>query len=162
MVPLRRSMPGNEIGLSGRLVVERNAGWKYMRATERVSVHQSLREHEGKGTVGCLFFLLVAAIVIFLVVRVGPAYYANKSLEADVRTEASRAGANFLSDESIIKNVLDLARRNEIRIKRENVKLERFAGQMFITIEYSVPVDLIVTERTMDFKIKASSFIGRL
>lgn len=133
-----------------------------MRVTERVSVHQSLREHEGKGTVGCLFFLLVAAIVIFLVVRVGPVYYANKSLEADVRTEASRAGANFLSDESIIKNVLDLARRNEIRIKRENVKLERFAGQMFITIEYSIPVDLIVTERTMNFKIKASSFIGRL
>ena len=121
-----------------------------------------MRNQEGKGAVGCLLFLMVAAIVIFLTARIGPAYYANKSLEADLRTEASRAGANFLSDESIVKNVLDLARRNEIRLKRENVKLERFAGQILITVSYSVPVDLIVTERTMEFKIKASSFIGRL
>ncbi len=133
-----------------------------MRVTESTSVRQSLRDQEGKGTAGCLLFLMVAAIVIFLAVRVGPSYYANKSLEADLRTEASRAGANFLSDESILKNVLDLARRNEIRLKRENVKLERFAGQLFITVTYSVPVDLVVTEQTMNFKIKASSFIGRL
>ena len=133
-----------------------------MRATESASVQQSLRDPDGRGTVGCLLFLMVAAIVIFLAVRIGPAYYANKSLEADLRTEASRAGANFLSDESVLKNVLDLARRNEIRLKRENVKLERFAGQVFITVSYSVPVDLIVTEKTMNFSIKASSFVGRL
>ena len=133
-----------------------------MRVTGSASVRQCLQDQEGKGTAGCLLFLMVAGIVIFLAVRVGPAYYANKSLEADLRTEASRAGANFLSDDAIIKNVLDLARRNEVRLNRENVKLERFAGQVFITVTYSVPVDLVVTEQTMIFKIKASSFIGRL
>lgn len=133
-----------------------------MRITMTASGQRRLRDQEGKGAVGCLLFLLVAAIVIFLAVRIGPSYYSNKSFEADVRTEASRAGANFLSDEAVVKNVLDLARRNEIRLKREDVKVERFAGQLFITIQYSIPVDLIVTERTMDFKIKASSFIGRL
>jgi hypothetical protein len=133
-----------------------------MKVTESTSLRQSLWDQEGKGTAGCLLFLMVAAVVIFLAVRIGPIYYASKSLEADLRTEASRAGANFLSDESIIKNVMDLARRNEIRLKRENVKMERFAGQVFITVSYSVPVDLIVTERTMNFNIKASSFIGRL
>ncbi len=133
-----------------------------MEVTKSTSFRQSLQDQEGKGAAGCLLFLMIAAVVIFLAARIGPAYYANKSLEADLRTEASRAGANFLSDESILKNVLDLARRNEIRLKRENVKLERFAGQIFITVSYSVPVDLIVTERTMEFNIKASSFIGRL
>jgi hypothetical protein len=133
-----------------------------MKVSESVSFRQSLRSQEGKGAMGCLLFLLVAAVVIFLAARIGPVYYASKSLEADLRTEASRAGANFLSDETVLKNVLDLARRNEIRLKRENVKLERFAGQVFITVSYSVPVDLIVTERTMNFNIKASSFIGRL
>ncbi len=133
-----------------------------MEVVKSTSFRQSLQDQEGKGAAGCLLFLMVAAIVIFLAVRIGPTYYANKSFEADLRTEASRAGANFLSDESILKNVLDLARRNEIRLRRENVKLERFAGQLFITVSYSVPVDLIVTERTMEFNIKASSFIGRL
>ncbi len=133
-----------------------------MEATKTTSFRQGSRDQEGKGTAGCLLFLMVAAIVIFLAVRIGPAYYANKSFETDLRTEASRAGANFLGDESILKNVLDLARRNEIRLRRENVKLERFAGQIFITVSYSVPVDLIVTEKTMDFNIKASSFVGKL
>jgi hypothetical protein len=149
----RRNLPGNGIALSGRLVLERNSGWKQMRVTESAPVLQRLRDQEGKGTAGCLLFLLVAAIAVFLAVRIGPTYYANKSFEADLRTEASRAGANFLGDEAVLKNVLDLARRNEIRLKRENVKVERFAGQMFITVEYSVPVDLVVTERTMNFMI---------
>ena len=98
-------------------------------------------------------FLLVAALVGVLAVRIGPVYYANKSLEADIRTEASRAGANFHDDETVMRNVMELARRNEVRITRENVKLERFAGQIYITITYSVPVDLFVTQRTFNFKV---------
>lgn len=156
------TMLGNEISLSGRLVLERASGWEQMRVTENASLLQSLRNQEGKGTAGCLLFILVAAIAVFLAIRIGPTYYANKSFEADLRTEVSRAGANFLPDEAVLKNVIDLARRNEIRLRRENVKVERFAGQMFVTVEYGVPVDLLVTEKTMNFKIKASSFIGRL
>jgi len=133
-----------------------------MRIAKRLSACRLYNSIEGKGTAGCLIFLLVAAAAVAVGVRVGPPYYANKSLDADVKTEASRAGARFYDNETVLRNVLDLARRNEVRISRENVKLERFAGQLFITIEYSTPVDLFVTEYDFKFKIKASSFIGRL
>ena len=133
-----------------------------MTAASAHSAYRPFKRAEGKGTLGCLFFLLAAGIVGFIGVSVGPAYYAGKSLETDVKTEASRAGAHFYDDETIMRNILDLARRNEVRITRENVKIDRFAGQIFITIEYSVPVDLLVTEKKLDFKFKASSFIGRL
>ncbi len=63
---------------------------------------------------------------------------------------------------AVMRNIMELARRNEVRITRDNVKLERFAGQIFITITYSVPIDLVVTQRTFNFKVAASSFIGRL
>ena len=133
-----------------------------MNNRENVSLLERLRSAQGAGASGCIVFLLVAAVVAFFAVRVGPVYYANKSLEADVRTEASRAGANFLDDETVMRNIMELARRNEVRITRDNVKLERFAGQIYITITYSVPIDLVVTQRTFNFKIAASSFIGRL
>jgi len=133
-----------------------------MNNREKASLLERLRSAQGAGTSGCIVFLLVAAVVAFFAVRVGPVYYANKSLEADVRTEASRAGANFLDDETVMRNIMELARRNEVRITRDNVKLERFAGQIYITITYSVPIDLVVTQRTFNFKIAASSFIGRL
>ena len=133
-----------------------------MNNRENVSLLERLRSAQGAGASGCIVFLLVAAVVAFFAVRVGPVYYANKSLEADVRTEASRAGANFLDDETVMRNIMELARRNEVRITRDNVKLERFAGQIYITITYSVPIDLVVTQRTFNFKVAASSFIGRL
>jgi len=133
-----------------------------MKNSRDASLLEGLRSQNGSGTAGCLAFLLVAAVVGVLALRMGPTYYANKSLEADIRTEASRAGANFHDDETVMRNVLELARRNEVRITRENVKLERFAGQIFITITYSVPVDLFVTQKTFNFKVAGSSFIGRL
>ena len=57
---------------------------------------------------------------------------------------------------------MDLARREDIRIKKENILIDRFAGQVHIKVNYSVPVDFIVVERDLSFKIEASSFIGAL
>jgi hypothetical protein len=89
-------------------------------------------------------------------------YYSNFNFENDVKTVASRAGAHFLDNQQITKDILSLAKRNEIRIKREDIKLERFAGQLHIRVDYSVPVDFIIMERDLNFEIEASSFIGTL
>lgn len=121
-----------------------------------------LGNSEGKGSVGCLVSILLLGIMIFFCLNVGPPYFSYKSLEGDVGTEISKAGSHFYSDEILMQNLLDVARKNEVRLKRENVKIERLAGQILVSIEYSVPVDLYVVKHTFDFKIKASSFIGAL
>lgn len=123
---------------------------------------RSLRSNEGKGTAGCLFSLLLLALATVAAIKVGPPYFAYRSLQADVKTEVSRAGAHFYDDETLIKGILDLARKNEIPLKREAIKVERFAGQLYIKIHYSVPVDFLVYQRDVDFDITAQSFIGRL
>ena len=121
-----------------------------------------LRNSEGKGTVGCLFSLALIAVIVIAGIRVVPVYYSVKSFEADMRTEVSRAGAHFYSDETLVKNIVDLARRNELKLKPEDVKLERMAGQIFVSLHYTTVVDFFLFERPMDFDLKASSFIGRL
>ena len=120
------------------------------------------KNQEGKGAVGCLIFLLVLAICIPAVVRLWPDYYAYKTLDTELRTEASRAGANFLEDEAIMANVLQLAKRSDVYITKKNVKIARIAGQIFITVHYSVPIDFIFYTWNMECDIKASSFVGRL
>jgi hypothetical protein len=67
-----------------------------------------------------------------------------------------------MDNDQVIRDILALAKRNEIRITREDIKVERFAGQLHIRVNYSVPVDFIVLEHDLDFKIEASSFIGAL
>ena len=121
-----------------------------------------LRSAEGKGLVGCLGALVVFAVAIYLGITLGPIYYSNFNLENGVKTTASRAGAHSFSDEQVVNEILDLAKREDIRIKRENILIDRFAGQVHIKVHYSVPVDFLVLSRDLNFEISASSFIGTL
>ncbi len=126
------------------------------------SFSASFKNADGKGTAGCLFSLALLAALALAGLRLFPVYYAVKSFETDMQTEVSRAGAHFYSDETIVNSLVDLAKRNEIRINREDIKLERLAGQVFVKIHYTTAVDFYLFERDLDFNLKASSFIGRL
>jgi hypothetical protein len=121
-----------------------------------------LRNPEGKGLVGCMTALVLFAVAIYLVITLGPIYYSNFNLENGVKTTASRAGAHSFSDEQIVAEIMDLAKREDIRIKKENIDIDRFAGQVHIKVSYSVPVNFIIFDRNLDFNIQASSFIGTL
>jgi hypothetical protein len=123
---------------------------------------KSLRGSEGKGLFGCLIFIVLAAVAIFLAIKLGPLYYANYNLESDVRTEVSRAGARSLDDDTIVHDIIDMGRRNEIRLAKQNIKIDRFAGQIHIEVSYAVPVDFVFFEHDVNFQIKASSFMGTL
>lgn len=120
------------------------------------------RSSEGKGLVGCIAALVLFAVALYLGITLGPIYYSNYNLESSVKTTASRAGAHFFTDEQIVAEVMDLAKRNEIRIKKEDIAIDRFAGQVHIKVFYSVPVNFVLFDRDLDFKIVASSFIGTL
>jgi hypothetical protein len=121
-----------------------------------------LRNSEGKGTFGCLFSLLVLAAAIFVGIKLVPLYYAASSFETDIKTEVSRAGANFFSDETMLKDIIQLARKNEIRITPDQIQLERIAGQVRVVVRWSEPVDFVVFQYNAQFRVNASSYIGRL
>jgi hypothetical protein len=131
----------------------------------RVTSHRSNRmrsDNEGKGTLGCIITLLLLAIATVATIRIGPPYFAFKSFEADLKKEASKAGANAYDDETIIKNVVDLARRNEIRLQKEDVTVERYAGQVHVTVRYSLPLDLFFYQHNINMDVRVSSLVGRL
>jgi hypothetical protein len=121
-----------------------------------------IHESEGKGLLGCLMSIVLFGVAVFLAITLGPIYYNNLNFESDVKTEVSRAAAHTMSSDTIVKDILDLARKNEISLKKQNIQIERYAGQIDVTVDYSVPVDLLVIERDFNFKINVSSFVGSL
>jgi hypothetical protein len=121
-----------------------------------------LRDPEGKGMLGCVIVIVLIAVAIYLTIVLAPIYYTNFNFEAEVKTEVSRAGARFIDNETVIKDIMDTARKEEIRIKKEDISIDRFAGQIHVVVHYSVPVNFIVLESEVKFNIKASSFIGSL
>ena len=121
-----------------------------------------LRNSEGKGVLGCIFVIVVVAVAIYLGIVLAPIYYANFTLESEVKNEASRAGAHVLDDETVAKEIIDIARKSEIRLTRQNISIDRYAGQVHIDVHYAVPVDFGVFQRDLSFQIRASSFVGAL
>jgi hypothetical protein len=125
-------------------------------------IRQSLHASDGKGMVGCMVFIVLMGIAIFLSITLIPIYYTNYTMESETKIAVSRAGAHYLDDAAIAQDVLDIARKNEIQVEKKNIKVRRFAGQIFVEVDYTIPVDFGILERNLDFKIKASSVIGTL
>jgi len=121
-----------------------------------------MSDSDGKGVLGCILMIFLTGVAIYLGIVLAPIYYSNFNFESAVKTEITKAGAHFLDDETIVKDILDFARRNEIRLTRENIAIDRFAGQVHVNVHYSVPVDLGPIEHNLSFQISASSFIGTL
>jgi hypothetical protein len=123
---------------------------------------RKLHDSRGKGILGCVVFIFLFGVAIFLAISLGPLYYSNFNFESDVKTEASRAGAHSLNDSTIVRDILVMAKRNDIRLEKEDILIDRYAGQVHIEVNYSVPVSFVFFQRNINFKIDASSFVGAL
>jgi hypothetical protein len=128
----------------------------------KYKIRRRLHDSDGKGLVGCMVFIVLIGIVIFASIKLVPIYYANYTMESEIKIEVSRAGSHYLDDAAITKDVLDIARKNDIPIEKKNIHVRRFAGQIFVEVEYAVPVDFGILERNLNFRIKASSVVGTL
>jgi hypothetical protein len=122
----------------------------------------TLRDSEGKGILGCIGAIVLLAAIIFVGIKLGPVYYSNYQFEEDLKTLVSRSGARYTPDQQIIIEVVELAQKNHINLTHENaknnIKLERFAGQLHISVQYFVPVDFLIIRRNLRFQIKLSTF----
>jgi hypothetical protein len=117
-----------------------------------------LLDTEGKGFLGCLIALILLTAILFAGIKLGPVYYSNYIFEEDIKTATSRAGANAIRDETLVKDILALAKKNQITISRKNIEIKRYAGQVHVVIRYSVDVDLMIVQKTFEFQVGASSF----
>ena len=122
----------------------------------------TLRDSEGKGILGCIGIIVLLAAILFVGIKLGPVYYTNYTFEEELKTVVSRAGARYVPNEKIVIDILELAQQNNINLTHENskdnIKIERFAGQIHINVRYYVPVDFLIMRRNLKFEIKLSTF----
>ena len=123
---------------------------------------ETLRDSEGKGFLGCFAAIVILAAMLFLVIKLGPLYYTNYTFEEELKTVISRAGARYTTNDQITIDVLGLAQQHDINLThdnaKDNIKIERFAGQLHLTVRYFVPVNFLILQRNLKFEIKISTF----
>ena len=122
----------------------------------------TLRNSDGKGFLGCIVAIVVLMAMVFVGIKLGPIYYSNYVFENELKTLVSRAGSRYTPNEKIIIDIVELAQNNKINMTHEsakkNIKIERFAGQLHIDVQYFVPVDFLILRKNLRFQIKLSSF----
>ena len=108
--------------------------------TPAKSLHSS-----GKGSLGCLFTLLVFAALGYLGYKFVPPYVSHFQLKdalneiAVYRAAGTRGGTEKQTTQ---EEVIAKAKELGIQLKREDIKVRQEEEKVYITVKYTVPVDL--------------------
>ena len=98
----------------------------------------------GKGNVGCLFGLLIVAALGYLGYKFVPHYVSHFELK-DALNEIAvyrAAGTRGSEKQTIQEEVIAKAKGLGIQLKREDIKVRQEEEKVYITVKYTVPVDL--------------------
>jgi len=106
------------------------------------------RRQQGGGTASFIGVLLVIVVGVYVGYTVFPPYYNAKEFQTALVNEGVRAGARLYSDETIIKEIVQLARSYEIKIKSDDVKVRRYGEKIELIVEYDVPLEFSLINYT--------------
>ncbi len=100
----------------------------------------------GVSRVKAISWILVIGACIFVAVKVIPIYFANFELEDKMHEEARFAQANRRSIEDLKDIIFRAAQNLDLPTRREDIRVEMDPSGTRIGAEYTVTVDLKVTQ----------------
>jgi predicted lipid carrier protein YhbT len=118
----------------------------------------SRRSQTGEGRLKAFVYLAILISGIFAAVKLVPAYVANYQLKDKMSEQARFAIVNRYTEEQIKDNIFRTIQDLDIPATRDNVKVANTNQGIAITVNYTVPVDLVVYKTDLNF---ATSTEGR-
>jgi hypothetical protein len=118
----------------------------------RNSVTQRRSSQRGEGKFRAIVFTVVLVVGIFLAFKLVPPYVAEYQLQ-DKMQEMARFGiVNHYSEEQIRDNMFKVVQDLDIQgVKREDIKVSVSQSLVKVSLEYAVPVDLLLYSTELHF-----------
>ncbi len=106
-----------------------------------------------RGGSGVKLFLLLVFLgsMVFVGVKMLPIYVNNYQMQDAIESEARFAIGNRLGAKDIRDNVWKKVNEIGIPADQDSLKVTANTGAVQISLDYSVPVDLLVYKFTLDF-----------
>jgi hypothetical protein len=111
----------------------------------------SRRTQRGEGRLKALAYLAVLIAGVYTAVKVVPAYVQEYELKDKITEQAKFAVVNRYTDDQIKDNIYKAIQDLDIPAKRDDVKVAVTNHGIRISVEYTVPVDLIVYKTDLTF-----------
>jgi hypothetical protein len=105
----------------------------------------------GEGRLKAFVYLAVLIIGVYLAVKLVPLYVAEYELKDKMGEQARFAIVNRYTDDQIKDNIFKTIQDLDIPAKRDAVKVANTHNGLMISVEYTVPVDLMVYKTDLTF-----------
>jgi cell division protein FtsL len=115
------------------------------------------RNQRGEGKLKAILYTAVLVAAVFSAVKILPAYVNEYQLSDKIQETARFAVVNRYTEEQVREEVYKTVQDLSIPAKREDIKVTVSRSLVTISLDYSVPVDLVVYQLTLHFTPSAEN-----
>lgn len=108
-------------------------------------------KERGGAKINLLLTLIILGSMIFTAVMFVPPFFTNYQLQDAMNTEARFAGYNRKSEEDIREDVWKKVQELGVPAKRADIKITNENNMTQITVNYTVPINLIFKQFDWEF-----------
>ena len=109
------------------------------------------RSQRGEGKLKAIVFTAVLAFGVFAAFKLLPPYIAEYQLSDKMQEQAKFAVVNRYSEEQIRDTIFKEAQDLDVPIKKEEIKVLASPSVVRISLDYRVPIDLLVYKMELHF-----------
>src|SRR5713226_9780925 len=109
------------------------------------------RSERGGGKLKAIIYTAILAFAVYSAVKIVPAYVAHYQLADKMQEQARFAVVNRYTEEQIRDSIFKVVQDLEVPVKREDIKVVSNTGVVKISMEYTVPVDLLFYHLDLHF-----------
>jgi hypothetical protein len=109
------------------------------------------RSQRGGGTIKAILWTAILVYGAFVAYKILPAYIAEYQLADKMQEQARFAVVNRYTEDQIRDNIFKVIKDLEIPVKREEIKVFASQDVVKISMDYFVPVDLLVYQLNLHF-----------
>jgi hypothetical protein len=119
---------------------------------ERISIKgRSCRSQRGAGKLKALAYTAIVVLAIYAAYKFVPPYVSEYQLQDKMQEQARFGIVNHYTDEQVRDNVFKVVQDLDIPAKREDIKVTVTQAIVKISLEYTVPVDLLFYSTELHF-----------
>jgi len=116
------------------------------------------RDERGEGRLKAIIYTAILIIGVFVAIKLVPLYVTQYQLKDKMEEQARFAVVNRYTDDQIRDNIFRVIQDLDIPARREDIKVANTNHGIAISVDYTVPVDLLVYKTDINF---SSSSEGR-
>jgi len=122
-----------------------------MQETRARRVPECRRLERGAGRLKALLVVFVIVLAIYSAWKIVPAYVNDYQLSDKMQEQARFAVVNRYTEDQIRENIFKIATDLDIPAKKEEIKVVSNNSVVKISLEYTVPVDVLMFHTELHF-----------